>query len=228
MTMTVQQYVSNTREMMDAASSARWTDAFITQVLGYIHSQEWSSLLNANPYTRFSQLTPTTDSAGCFTLDSLNSGSGDTKKYWYRLLALTDGTAVYRETQFITVPLATTANYGQPYQRMYYLAGDNYQVLPVTANLSLTATVNWTPPRIDQLASQLSVVDFPDGHESIVWNLAGADLLTKGGAEVQAADALRQIAAAQRDQMYQDLSRRSARPLFMGYGDTGADWGGSY
>lgn len=228
MTLTVQQYVSNTRTMMDAASSARWTDDFIVQVLGYTHSAEWGSLLNANPYTRFNQLSPVTDANGQFTLDSLNSGSGDTKKYWYRLLALTDGTAVYRETQFVTVPLATTANYGQPYQRMYYLAGDNYQVLPVTSGLTLTATVNWTPPRPDQLASTLSAVDFPDGHESILWNLAGADLLTKGGAEVEAANALRAIAANQRKDMYQDLSRRSARPLFMGYGDTGADWGGSY
>ena len=226
MSLTVQQYIDNTRNMMDAASSARWTDVFITTVLGYIFDNEYSSLLAANPYYKLANRAVTCDANGQFLLTALNSGAGDTKQYWGKILALTDGNSVYRQTEFMSVPLATTQNQGLPYMYLYYLAGDNIQVLPVSSGLALNCWVNYMPPRIDQLSAVGVAVDWPDGDESILWNLAAAELLTKGGAETQAAADIRALAASQRQSMYQDLSRRTARPLFMGYSDTASEWYG--
>ena len=74
--MLVSQYIANTREMMDAANSDRWTDAFITTVLGIVSGREWSSLLGANTYYKFAMRNVTTDSDGKILYTALNSGSG--------------------------------------------------------------------------------------------------------------------------------------------------------
>lgn len=226
MALTRTQYVANVREMMDAASSARWTDAFIKTVLGYVHGNEYSSLLGANPYLKMNQITVTTDANGQFAVSSLSTGSGNTKKNFFRLLALTDGNVVYRETFFRNVPVATTSNYADPYQRLYYQAGDYIQVLPVTSGLSLTAWVNWTPVTIDALNADSDTADFPVGSESIIWNTAAAELLMKGGAESEASQLLRSLADKQRVQMYQNLDRLSMSPMYMGYPDLAGEWAG--
>ena len=226
MSYTVSQLIANTREMMDAANSSRWTDAFITTVLGIVHSREYSSILGANPYYRFAQRSVTTAADGTIPYTSLNSGSGDTAQTLYRILGIMDGFTVYRQTEFRSVPLATQTNYDSPYQRLWYDAGANIQILPVTNGLTLTITVNYTPPRPDQLSSSSVVVDFPDGHEVILWLEAAALLLEKGGAESDAADRMRTMANLERQQMYQDITRRAARPTFFGYPDLAAEWGG--
>ena len=226
MAYTVSQLITNTREMMDAANSTRWTDAFITTVLGIVHSREYSGILGANPYYRFAQRDVTTDSESKIPYTDLNGGSGDTAETLYRILGIVDGFTVYRQTEFRSVPLATQTNYDSPYQRLWYDAGSDIQVLPVTSNLSLTITVNYTPPRPDQLSASSVVVDFPDGHEVILWLEAAAMLLEKGAAESDAAQRMRAMADAERKQMYQDLTRRAARPTYFGYPDLAAEWGG--
>lgn len=227
MSATRTQLVSNTREMMDAASSTRWTDAFIKTVLGYVFLNEWSGILGANPDFRFNQPSVTTASDGTFALSSLTTGTGDSAKNWYKILALTDGNAVvYQQTDFRSVPLAATTNYADPYRRLWYFAGDNVQVLPVGAGTTLTATVNWVPTRVDSLSSDSVTADFPDGHESILWLCAAAELLNKGGAETEAAQSLLAQAARQRQQMLQDIARRSARPMSLAFPDTAGEWGG--
>lgn len=221
------QYIANTREMMDAANSARWTDAFITTILGTIHAREWSTLLSANPYVTFAQVSVTTGSTGQFAFSALTTGSGDTKQIAYKMLALTDGAStIYRETSFIAVPLATSTQYASPYARLYYMAGDNVQVLPVTSGLGLVCTVNWTPVPMDQLSTASIKVSFPSGHEKILWLEAAAELLSKGGAETDAAATMRQIASVERTQMFQDFVRRAARPQFMQYPDSASEWAG--
>lgn len=226
MSYTVAQLIANTREMMDATNSDRWTDAFITTALGVVHGSEYSSLLDANPYYTFQQITCTTDANGQIPYSSLSTGSGDSAKYLHRILAITDGTVVYRQTGFINVPLATSTNYDSPYQRLWYDAGSAIQLLPKTQTISATITVNYTPPRVDQLATTASIVDFPDGKEVILWLEAAAMLLEKGAAESPAAQQMRMMADELRDQMYKDLTRRAARPTYFGYPDTAAEWGG--
>lgn len=227
MSFTRTQLMTNTREMMDATNSQRWTDATVRTTLGIVSAREWSSLLGANPTYRFAQRSVTTDANGQFAYTSLNSGSGDSAQNWYRILAITDGNFfVYRQTTFMEVPLASNSNYQTTYNKLWYNAGTNVQILPVTPSLVLTVTVNYTPPRIDELSGDSVVVDFPSGHESILWLEAAAFLLSKGGAENDAAQTMRAMADQERQQMYADIGRQAARPLFLGFNDTASEWGG--
>ena len=102
MSVTVTQAIAATREFMDATNSARWTDATIQTALGIASNREWSGILQANPYYRFSTLTVTTLAAGTLAYTSLSSGSGDSKQNWYRILAITDGSLiVYQQRTFL-------------------------------------------------------------------------------------------------------------------------------
>lgn len=220
-------YISNTRAVMDATSSTRWSDTDVKVALGFVHANEYSSLLSANPYVKLQQVSVTTDANGQFLVTTMDTGSGDTKKWFFRMIALTDGNVVYRPTSFRQVPVATTTNYVDPYQRLYYQAGDYVQVLPVTAGLSLYAWTNWTPTPIDQLAGTSSTVDFPDNSEMLVCYGAAAFLLNKAGAESEASGQMKAMANELRTQMYQNLSRFSAQPIYMGYPDLAGEWGGA-
>lgn len=225
MSVTRAQAMDNTREMMDARNSQRWSDAFVRTALGIASSGEWSGILKANPYFRFAQRSVTTDTDGQFAYTDLNSGSGDSAENWYRILSISDGNSfVYRQTAFMSVPLATTTNYQTTYDRLWYDAGDDVQILPVSASLALTVVVNHTPPRVDQLSADTIAIDFPDGHETILWLEAAAYLLSKGGAENDAAQTMRAMAQDARESMYADISRRAARPAFLQFSDSAEDW----
>lgn len=225
MSVTRAQLIANTREMMDATSSARWQDPYITTVLGLVSGREWSAILATNPYYRFAQRAVTTDSNGQFAYTALNSGSADSAQTWYRILAITDGNSiVYRQTSFQAVPLATSSNSSSPYERLWYDAGTNAQVLPVSPGLALTVAVNYTPPRVDQLSADAVTVDFPDGHESILWLEAAAFLLSKGGMENDAAQTMRAMAELERQNLYGDMNRRAATPMQLGYPDLASEW----
>lgn len=227
MSVTVTQAIADTRQMMDAVLSQRWSDAFIRTTLGIVSAREWSGILGANPYYRFGQITVTLDANTQFAWTALDTGTGDSTQTHYRVLAITDGEVVYRQTRFMDVPLATTTNYNTPYQRLWYDAGDNVQILPTGGvGSTLIVTVNWTPPRVDQLSADSVTIDFPDGHEVILWLEAAAMLLSKGGAENAAAQTMRAMADQERQQLYSDIGRRSATPNYMQFPDRVGDWGG--
>lgn len=227
MALTRTTYMTNVRNQMDAVGSTRWSDTEVKTALGIVSGEEYSGILGANPNYKFAQRAVTTNSAGQFAYTALNSGTTDTIQTWYRILAISDGNmVVYRQTDFQAVPLASSTNYDSPYERLWYDAGDNVQVIPVASGLALTVTVNWTPVAIDNLSSDSITYDFPAGHESIIWLGAAAFLLDKGGQRTDAANILRGSAAQRRQQMYQDLARRSAAPLQLGYPDVASDWGG--
>lgn len=226
MSVTRTQAIANVREMMDATGSARWTDAFITTVLGIVGMREWAGILNANPYYRFASRAVTTDANGQFLYTALNSGSADTAQNWFKVLVLTDGNVVYRQVNFADNPLATTSNYASTSYRQWYEAGLNVQVLPVTSGLALTAWVNYTPTRIDSLTGGSVVIDFPEGNESILWLETAAELLNKGGAETDDASTMHSSAALQRQTMYAEIARRSTRMQFLGFNDSARDWAG--
>lgn len=221
-------YMTNTRNQMDAVNSARWGDPEVITALGVISGEEWSGILGANPYYRFAQRACTTDANGQIAYTALDSGSGDTAQNHYRILGITDGNSVvYRQTTFQAVPLATSTNYDSTlYQRLWYDAGANLQILPKQTSVAITITVNYTPPTIDALSADSIAVDFPVGHEAVIYLGAAAFLLDKGGAQTEAANILRASQAARRQQMYQDLARRAARPISLGFPDLASDWGG--
>lgn len=218
------QYIGQVREVMDAVNSTRWSDSAISGVLGLVHRREWSGLLGANPYYRHATRSVSSAPDGTLAYTALNSGSGDSTQTWSRILAVSDGNTVYRQTTFAENPLAASSGSFLQYDRMWYDAGSNLQVLPAGA-VTLSVTVNWIPPRVDQLSADTSVVDFPDGHESVLWFEAAAMLLSKGGAENDAAQTMRAIAEQERQTMYSDIQRRSAKPISLGYPDRASEWG---
>lgn len=220
------QMVQLTREFMDAVQSDRWSDSLVLTVLGSVFDEEWSNILNAAPYYTFATRTVTQDANGQFTLASLDSGGGDAEQNFYRILNLSDGNSNYTETRYQDVPLATTTNYFPPYGYAYYLAGDFVQCLPLGSGVQMTVGVNWKPTNIVDLASDASVITFPEHDELLLAYAAAAALLNKGGAESQAARVLVQMADGERAAMLDDLRRRTINPTRMAYPDVRGDWGG--
>ncbi len=221
MSFTRTQMIANVREMMDAASSARWTDAFITTVLGIVHQREWKLILNVNPYYRYQQVAVTPSAAGIFAYSSLTTGTGNSVKNLNRIISVTDGSqTVYEEASIGEEPLATAGSGALLSRPRWMDIGPSVQILPAAAT-ALTVSVNWWPCRID-------TVDFPDGNESVVWLETGGELLGKGGTAEQRdrSISLKEAAGLQRQLMYADLTRRSTRPTFFAFSDGASDWSG--
>jgi hypothetical protein len=226
MAVTKAELIALTRETMDAVASDRWSDATITRVLNNVYSDEWSNILNAQPYYTFAKRTVTTNVDGMVPFSSLSSGGGDSQQNFYRVLSLSDGNVLYAQTRFQDVPLATTTNYLPTYPRLYYTAGQQLQILPVSSGVQLYVYVNYKPTNFISLASSASVIDFPDASEAILANEAGAQLLNKGGAESGAAQVLRNEARLARTAMLDDLRRYTINPTTMAYPDQKYEWGG--
>lgn len=228
MSLTVQQHIDAARSFMDAESSTRWGDTLITTVGGVVMQNEWSGILNQNQYYRYNNVSVTTDSSGRIPIANLSTGTGDTKKNFYRVLSgPTDGQIVWKETDFRYVPTGTSTNYQNPYEYLYYLAGsDFFQLLPVASGTALTVPVNWTPPTISQLAGVGSVIDFPAGYEYLLAWVTAATLLLKGGAESQAATDLFSLADDARKNMLGDIARLTTRPTSALFNDSPAAWAG--
>lgn len=225
--MTVQQFIDNVRNFMDAESSTRWTDAFITSVGGIVSQNEWSDILNQNQYYRFGNRSVTTDSEGRIAIADLTVGSGDDTEYFYRVLTgPTDGNILWQQTDLRYVPLGTTTNYQNPYQYLYYLVGEYFQLLPVQSGLALTVAVSHTPPTISQLAGATSVIPYPSGYDWILVWVTAATLLMKGAAESQAASDLFALADSARKNMLGDVARRTVRPSSAFFTDSPAAWAG--
>lgn len=226
MAVTRAQLVEYTREAMDAVGSDRWSDSLIKSVLNVVYDDEWSNLLNASQYYTYGMRTVTTDSNGVVAFSSLNDGGGDSQQNFYRILSVSDGNVLYSQTRFQDVPLATTTNYLPTYPRLYYIVGEQVQILPVASGTSLYIAVNYKPTSLSDLGSDSSTITFPLGGEWILANEAGSRLLNKGGAESNAAQVLRQEAASLRAGMLDDIRRRTINPTMLAYPDQKYDWAG--
>lgn len=227
MAMTRAQFVTAVRDAMDATSSSRWSDPNIIAYGGIVCQTEWSGILNQNRYYRFGNRSVTTDSSGRIAITGLDSGSGDSAEYFYRVLTgPTDGNILWQETDFQYVPLGTQTGYQNPYNYLYYLAGDYFQLLPVQASLALTVAVNHTPPTVAQLSGDASTITFPANNEYLLVWVTAATLLLKGGAESQAASDLLALADSARKGMLGDIGRRTTRPTSAMFNDSPAAWGG--
>ena len=225
-TVTLGQLVTDTREYMDAVGSTRWSDATIKLVLNSVFDNEWSNILNAAPYYRFAQRQVTTDANGQFAFTTLNSGSGDTEQNFYRIMSVSDGNVLYGQTRYQDVPLATTTNYLPTYPRLYYIAGQSVQILPVSPSQSLYVGVNYKPTSISDLAGDASIIDYPANcHLVLVW-MAASLLLLKGGTEAAAASNLKAMADDDRKTLLDDIRRMTINPTMMAYPDQKYDWSG--
>ena len=225
-TVTRAQLISQTRQFMDAENSSRWDNTIVLSVLNSVYDDEWTNLLNAAPYYTFATRTITTDSAGQVPFSSLSSGSGDSQQNFYRILSLTDGNIVYEQTRFQDVPVATTSNYLPTYPRMYYLVGTTIQILPVAANVTLYASVNWTPTALSDLSSDAVTINWPENSWLLLCYFAAAKLLLKGGAESAAAAQLRKLGEEDRAALLDNIRRRTINPTRLAYSDQKYDWAG--
>lgn len=218
--------VTQTREFMDAEGSDRWTDNTILLVLDQVFDNEWSNVLNAAPFYTFAVRTVTVDQAGRIPFSVLNGGSGDNQENFYRLMSLSDGNNLFEEVTFRDVPTALTSGMMPTQPRMFYQAGQSFQVIPPTQALPLYATVNWKPTAIRDLSSGGSFVQFPPRAHLIVVYEAAATLLMKGGTESSQAAELRGLAAQERGAMLDDIRRTTMNPTRMNFPDTKYEWGG--
>lgn len=225
--MTRDDLVTHTMDYMDATGSERWDTPIVLATLDNVYDTEWSNLLAASPYYRAATRSVTTDSTGAFALSALASGSGDSAQRFYRIITVADSNSVYDEVRFQDIPLALTSNY-QPYQwdRLYYLLGENVQILPAGA-VALSVTVNYKPPLLSSLSAGTVEPDFPAGSEMLLAWQAGAKLLLKGGAETQAASDLLALAKEARDRMLLDIYRRTINPMRVMPVDDARDWAGA-
>jgi hypothetical protein len=226
MAVTLQTLIDETREYMDAESSPRWKESTVKAVLNSVFDAEWSNILNAAPYYTFSQRLLATDANGQIAFSAMNSGSGDTQQNMYRILSVNDGSVLYTETSFQSVPLATTTNYLPTYPRLYYVAGQAIQLLPVATGTSVYVAVNYKPTPLSELAGITSTIDFPPNAEYIIIWAAAAQLLLKGGAESRAASDLKRLADDEREALLDDIRRRTINPTRMAYPDQKYEWGG--
>ena len=230
MSLTVQNMIDQTREIMDAVGSGEWSDTTLTTWLGAAHWQLYANLLNANRYYQMQQVTVTEDSNGMFNLTDLSTGTTDTKKYFYRILTVSQqGTPAgvsqmyYRKVEFEQFP-NPQPNTSLPYVYMQY--GQKIAVLPVQSGTQLQVTVNYRPPNPAQLSGTSVTVDFPEGYELMVpWRAAQLGLL-KGGNETQAAYDIKSKADDMEHQFLQDLGRVSKWPIFASATDDPSMWAG--
>ena len=214
-----------TRQFMDAVDADRWSDSLIVTVLGAAFEEEWSNILNAAPYYTFASRTVAQDTNGQILLTALDGGSGDNEQNHYRILNVSDGNSNFSETRYQDVPLATSTNYFPPFGYAYYLVGNYIQCLPIGSGTQMIIAVNYKPTNIVDLASDASVITFPEHDELLLAYNAAAQLLNKGGAESNAAQVLTRMADAERASMLDDLRRKTINPTRMAYPDMRGDWG---
>lgn len=239
MSVTRSQLRTKVSQWMDATGSGRWdfttigTPGEVDALMGLIHQREWARILSANRHYRMNKLTPTADSEGFIPVSALTTGIGDKTRSFFRIVAWVFNNYFYKTgTQ---EEWALGQNQGTA-PRVYFLSDNGtepaYMQLPVAKGAIFDGTgsfiwVNWRPTRVDKLAAETSIVDFPDGYEEIMALEAAAVLLAKGGAEVQATNDLKRLAEEFRSEMLQDISRLTARAMRAQFEDTSAMWAGN-
>jgi len=222
------QYVEDTRSFMDAEGSSRWSDTIIMTVLDQVFDAEWSNILNAAPYYTFGRRSVSLDANGRFQLTALNAGGGDTAENFYRIITIARDDALFQETRYQDLPLAAQLGSPVPWAvgNQYYIIGREVQLLPIGGANPATVAVNWKPPVLSSLSSDVVQVDFPDNNHLLVCWVAAAQLLLKGGAESSAAADLMSLANTERQGMLDDLRRVTINPTRMAYSDTPGIWAG--
>ena len=229
--MTQAQLLAALTDEMNATGSSQWSSATLLSWLDLAFWQEWANILNANNVYYSQSVTVTQDSNGQFAISALTTGSGDTQKNFYRILSLAQPQGgnqpqlFYRQTRYQDYP-NPQPNQGTYLSGLWYRIGTQIQVMPVANGQTMSVQVNYRPPRVDQLATGASVVDFPDGYEMLLVHVAASYALTKGGSEVEAAQAIQAKADQIRSMMLLDLARQGTWPIVATAFDTPDQWGG--
>ena len=209
-------------EVADVVGSPRWGATLKRQLLGEVHWREWRDLLNVNRHLRLAKRTATTDANGTIANSDLDSGGGDSKEVFYRVLTVYQGNLFYQPSTYEDYPISpTSVNLPQ----VWYEFGNTIQLIPAAQGNTVTVTVNHLPQRADLLASDASDVVFPDGYDLLLAYETAASLFMKGGAETSTAAEMRTMATVLRERLHQDLARLTVRPTRMSSQDDRFDWG---
>lgn len=235
MSQTVAQLVALAQEYADAVGSPRWSTSTITQYIGWEQWQNQAKLLNANnQYYVNGPVTVSPNVTGTFNVSVLDTGTGDSKMYFYRMLLIglpsggtsgTSGPLWFRQAPSMQDYPPTQPSTVLPY--VWYQMGTVIQTLPINVG-DLQCYVNYRPPRADQLSGSGVTVDYPEGYEmGLAWG-AASRMLAKGGSEMIASAAARQQANEFLENMLFDLGRRGTNPIIARANDSPSDWGSSY
>lgn len=218
---------TRTLQLADAIDASRWDasiDGEVDKHIGTVFDREWKRILNADPYYRVWRGPWGVNSEGYYELAALNTESGDSRRRWYRIIAFSRDSTVYEQSRLDQYLLPDTSS-PQP-QFIWYFEGEYVLALPIQTTGSATVLVNWIPVRYDDISGEDVPVDFPDGYEDIIAWSAASKLLNKSGSEAGRAQVLELQAEALREDMLQDLARRSLAPIRMKYTDSTWDYGG--
>jgi hypothetical protein len=222
-------YVTAIREEARAVNSPRWSADAVLRLFGTVHAREWKRLLDVNPDYRTATVSVTADASARVPKDDLTTGAGDAQQRLYKVRGLTSGVRPYQQVQgadYLLATAATTTGAGALGTGLWWEAGGYLQLLPGDALQALTAVVNWTPTRADQLTGGAVAVDWPEDHEMILVYESAALMLARGGDETEPAADLQALAAQLREGMYAEIARVSTRPASFRYPDSAAEWGG--
>lgn len=213
----------------DALNSPRWVFTAGGEVdlhIGATMDQEWRRILDASAFYRTNRVTITSASDGYYSVSDLTTGTGDTVKRLYKVIAFSVGNIVFEETRMANYVLAPSDGLSNFPQWLWYFEGDKIMAFPKTAANSAVVVVNQIPCRFENLASDSSTVTWPDGYENVLVWAAASKLLQKGGVETGASAALEMQAEMLRKDMLEDLRRRSLKPIVPIYADSSIEWGG--
>lgn len=227
MSMTKAELRTRTLQMADAVDATRWDATPNGEVdlhIGHTMDREWRRILNASPYYNLDRLTITSDTDGYYALSDLSTGSGDTAHRLYRVIAFARDSIVFEEVR-VDQYLMPSLSAPQP-QYIWYFEAQKIRALPIIASHVALVAINWIPTRQEQLDGEDSVITFPDGYEDVIAWSAASRLLNKSASEAARAQVLEFQAEALRQDMLQDLERRSLAPIKMRYTDSTWDYGG--
>lgn len=222
--MTRDELIADARHVADAESDGRWPNGTIINAADLVLRREWRHILNANRAYRIQRRTLTPTSEGLIAISDLSSGSGDSAKVFYRVLALSRGNVVYKEIDQVDVAITASGNGEQWGYQTWCRAGDDLLVLPINTD-SVVVLVNHFPPLPSALASGSSTVVFPVGYEQILTYEIAAMLLSKGGTETEASARLKEWAEEWRRDLLEDVKRTSTNALQIAYPDSSGEWG---
>lgn len=200
-------------QFADAVGSARWDVTAATGEvdlhMGVVHAREWKKILNVSPFYRAAKRTPTSDATGQYAISGLTIAGEN----FYRVLFFAVSGIALREVHPKEGIMALTNGYATG---IWYRQGD-YLVAPAYPSTAATGIyVNHTPTRADNLASDATVVVFPEDYEDILAYELAAIILSKGGAEVEAGGACKALAQGMRMEMLTDVQRISNKHITLG------------
>lgn len=214
------------RQMADAVdATADWPDTLLAAMASFVYIDEWKKLLGAASHYQTNRVTLTPDSDGRVAWDDLTTGTGDDQKIAHRVLQLRAsnlGDYTYAQASRLDL-LADLSQFST--QRLWTRVGTEIQIIGAH-NTTISGLVNWYPPSPDNLASDSSTVQWPNGYEMLLYMETAALMLAKAGRETNEARDLQQQAEIVRQKMHQEFARDTNAPYVIGADDSVWEWGG--